>query len=183
MNFVNGPPGTVLSDFANGKTAMIFGGPYNLPEILAGRSFKNDPDNLGIAAIPRPCGQTGIERRTVICSVCSHNVIHRSLQVHRIHELDAQPSANAKANQTLPTRVSAYQNNAVKSKQFISEFCSIASTAVARPVIPQSGHLFDAFDPNIAAALDGVESPTAALQAVAEPGNHCCLVREPHSVL
>jgi hypothetical protein len=28
--------------------------------------------------------------------------------------------------------------------------------------------LYDAFDPNIAAALDGVESPVAALNAVAE---------------
>ena len=170
VNFVNGPPGTVLSDFANGKTAMIFGGPYNLPEILAGRSFKNDPDNLGIAAIPMgPAGQTGAPSGGQ-SYVISARTTHPIEAYKFIAFMSSTPSqvAIAKANQTLPTRVSAYQNNAVKSKQFISEFCSIASTAVARPVIPQSGHLFDAFDPNIAAALDGVESPTAALQAVAD---------------
>jgi ABC-type glycerol-3-phosphate transport system substrate-binding protein len=43
----------------------------------------------------------------------------------------------------------------------------LASTAVAQPAIPQVGSLFDSFDPNIAAALDGSESPIAALNAVA----------------
>ena len=31
---------------------MIFDGPYDVPEILTGPSFKGNPGNLGIAGIP-----------------------------------------------------------------------------------------------------------------------------------
>jgi hypothetical protein len=33
--------------------------------------------------------------------------------------------------------------------------------------MPQTAHLFDAFDPNIARALNGVQGPTTALNAIA----------------
>ena len=72
----------------------------------------------------------------------------------------------AKANHTLPTRQSAYQDGA-SSDPLISAFISIKKTAVPRPAIPQGGHLFDAFDSNVAAVLDGAESPVAALNTVA----------------
>jgi maltose-binding protein MalE len=74
--------------------------------------------------------------------------------------------AIAEANHTLPTRKSA--QNAISGEIFISKFLHLASTAVAQPVIPQVGNMFDSFNPNIAAALDGSESPTAALNAVAD---------------
>jgi hypothetical protein len=55
----------------------------------------------------------------------------------------------------------------VSSEQFISEFLPIMSTVITEPAIPQAVHLFDAFDPNVAAALDDVKSPITALNAVA----------------
>jgi arabinogalactan oligomer/maltooligosaccharide transport system substrate-binding protein len=177
VNFINGPPGPVLSDFADGKTAMIFGGPYNIPDILAGSSFKKTPDNLGIAAIPAcpagiptcRAGKSGSPsggQSYVISASTTHPV--EAYKFIQFMSSRSSQVAIAEKNQTLPTLTSAYQDKAVKSKRFILEFCRIASTAVARPVIPQSGHLFDSFDPNIAAALSGVESPVAALNAVAK---------------
>jgi maltose-binding protein MalE len=58
-------------------------------------------------------------------------------------------------------------DSGVSDDPFINAFLSIRKTAIARPVIPQGGHLFDMFDPNIGAALDGAKSPTDALNAVA----------------
>lgn len=55
-----------------------------------------------------------------------------------------------------------------RGEGFISELLSLKYPVVLEPAIPQAGDLYDAFDPNIAAALDGVESPVAALHAVAE---------------
>jgi maltose-binding protein MalE len=52
--------------------------------------------------------------------------------------------------------------------QFIKEFYDIEGTARTQPTIPQAVHLFDAFDPAIADVLDGVESVSAALNAVAD---------------
>ena len=52
INFSNGPVSPIVRDFKSGKTAMIFDGPYDVPEILTGSSFKGNPNNLGIASIP-----------------------------------------------------------------------------------------------------------------------------------
>ena len=42
----------MVRDFMNGKTAMIFDGPYDVKQILQSPSFFKDPGNLGIAPIP-----------------------------------------------------------------------------------------------------------------------------------
>jgi arabinogalactan oligomer / maltooligosaccharide transport system substrate-binding protein len=177
VNFINAPGGRVLNDFADGKTAIIFGGPYNVPAILAGRAFKNHHGNLGIAAIPGcpagplTChqGHTGAPSGGQSYVISAHTT--HPIEAYKFIAFMSSPSSQvaiAKKNQTLPTRISVYHDKAVTKKRFIAQFCRIAKTAVVRPVIPQSGHLFDAFDPNIAAALDGVESPTVALKAVAD---------------
>jgi len=176
INYSNGPVTSPVTDFTNGKTAMIFGGPYDVPGILTGPSFKSDPGNLGIASIPT-CP-------TTIVSTCQagHTGSPSGGQSYVIsadtkHPLEAEEFiqfmsstrrqvAIAMANHTLPTRISA--QNAVRGEGFISEFLSLKYTVVPEPAIPQAGDLYDAFDPNIAAALDGVESPVAALNAVAE---------------
>jgi arabinogalactan oligomer / maltooligosaccharide transport system substrate-binding protein len=80
----------------------------------------------------------------------------------------ASQVAIAKANHTLPTRNSAYHDPSVSGDLVISAFHAIQNTAVARPVIRQGGYLFDAFDSNIQATLDGAESPPDALNTVAD---------------
>ncbi len=177
VNFSNGPVSPIVTDFMNGRTAMIFDGPYDVSEILKGFSFKGNPGNLGIAHIPTcpvdasTCspGQTGSPSGGQ-SYVISAGTLHPIEAYKFISFMSSTPSQVeiAEANRTLPTRQSAYQGNGISSEQFIKEFRSIEWMAVPQPDIPQAGHLFDAFDPNIAAALDGVESPAIALNAVAD---------------
>ena len=175
VNFSTGPVTSPVTDFAAGKTAMIFGGPYNVPAILAGSSFKSDPGNLGIAGIPTcptrvttcQAGQTGSPsggQSYVISSRTTH-----PLEAYKfISFMSSLPSqvAIARANHTLPTRKSA--QNSVRGAGYISEFLNLTNTVVPQPAIPEEGDLFDAFDPGIAAALDGAQSPFAALNVVAD---------------
>jgi arabinogalactan oligomer/maltooligosaccharide transport system substrate-binding protein len=188
VNYSNGPTTNIVNDFMTGKTAMIFGGPYNVPQILAGSGsvFKNKLNNLGIADIPAcpvaswqgwlggpPTCRAGYSRTP--SGGQSYVIYADTLHPNEADEFISfmsqthQQVAIAEANQTLPTRKPAYQN-AVSGGQFISDFLPITGTAVAQPTVPQvgAGHLFDALTPGIAAALDGVESPTAALNAVAD---------------
>lgn len=178
VNYSNGPVTSPVIDFMKGTTAMIFGGPYDVPEILSAPSFKSNPGNLGIAAIPvcpptasyPTCraGQTGRAPSGGQSYVISAGTLH-PIEADEFISFMSQKSSQveiAEWNQTLPTLNSAYP--AVSGEQFIKEFYSIRGTAVAQPAIPQAGHLYDAFDPAIEAALDGVESPTAALNAVAD---------------
>jgi arabinogalactan oligomer/maltooligosaccharide transport system substrate-binding protein len=175
VNFSTGPVTSPVTDFATGKTAMIFGGPYDVPGILAGSSFKSDPGNLGIAGIPTcpagiptcHAGQTGSPsggQSYVISAGTTH-----PLEAYKfISFMSSLPSqvAIAKENHTLPTRISA--QNAVRNEGYISEFLNLTHTVVPQPAIPQEGDLFDAFDPGIADALDGVQRPIAALEAIAD---------------
>ena len=176
VNFSTAAVSPVVIDFKNGKTAMIFDGPYDISEILSGSSFKNNSSNLGIAPIPacppgsptcRP-GHTGSPSGGQ-SYVISAGTLH-PIEAYKFISFMSSKSSQveiAEENHTLPTRMSAYQVNGVSGDQIISAFRGIEWTAVPRPDIPQAGHLFDAFDPNIVAALDGVESATSALDGVA----------------
>ena len=79
----------------------------------------------------------------------------------------ASQVAIAEADNTLPTRLLAYQPNRAIRDPLISDFGAITDTVVPGPVIPLAADLFDAFNPNISAVIEGVESPIAALNAVA----------------
>lgn len=175
VNYSTGSASSPVTDFITGKTAMIFGGPYDISEILAGSKFKSDSGNLGIAGIPTcpagvptcHAGQTGSPnggQSYVIAAGTKH-----PLEAYKfISFMSSKLSqvAIAEANHTLPTRKSAQK--AIANENYTSEFLNLTSTAVAQPAIPQVGDFFDSFDPNIAASLDGAESPVAALNAVAD---------------
>ncbi|HEX6552099.1 MAG TPA: extracellular solute-binding protein [Ktedonobacteraceae bacterium] len=162
----------MVKDFMSGKTAMIFDGPYEVSNILKnGSAFKGNPSNLGIVGIPmdRSGNQPRSPRGGQSYVIYAHTA-HPAEAYKFISFMSSTASqvAIARANHTLPTRQSAYQDPVVSGDPVISAFYSIQHTAMTRPAIPQGGHLFDAFDPNILAALDGAKSTTDALEAVAD---------------
>ena len=161
----------MTTDFMNGKTAMIFDGPWDVSTILGGPKFKGHQGNLGIAPIPiGPTGQTGspLGGQSYVISASTKYPLEAYEFISFMSSESSQVEI-AKANDTLPTLESAYQDSAVSSNRFIEQFHSIWETeAVARPSIPAGGYLFDYFDPSIWAALDGVQSPSEALRAVAD---------------
>jgi len=177
VNFSSGPVTSIVTDFMNRKTAMIFGGPYNVTEILKNPYFKSHPGELGIAGIPTcppkasTCrvGQTTGTPNGGQSYVISAGTTHPIEAYKFISFMSSAKSQTgiAEENQTLPTRNEVY--SAVSGKLFIAEFRPLINkTIMAQPAIPETGHLFDAFNPNIAAALDGVKSPSGALTAVAD---------------
>jgi arabinogalactan oligomer/maltooligosaccharide transport system substrate-binding protein len=163
-------PGTMLSDFMEGKTAMIFDGPYDVKGILTGSKsvFKDNTGNLGIAPIPMgPGGQTGSPlggQSYVIYAGTAHPA--EAYKFISFMSSTSSQAAIAEANHTMPTRQSAYQDG-VSSDSVINDFLSIGHTAVARPPIPEGGYLFDVADPNIWAALTGAQSADEALNQIA----------------
>src|ERR1039457_426016 len=172
VNFSSSQTSDALAEFAEGKAAMIFGGPYDVDTIL-----RYDPSiSLGVASIPA-C-PTGIatcragQARTPSGGqsyVISAGTLHPREAYKFISFMSSKPSQIkiAEENQTLPTRTSAY-TTAVSNEHFIKEFDMIEKkTVVRQPGHLQSGHLLDLLDPQIAAALDGAAGPTAALNTAA----------------
>jgi len=172
VDFNNGY-NNMVNDFKSGKTAMIFDGPWEVSNILTGFAFTGNTPNLGIAAIPM--GRTGhvgspVGGQSYVISAGTAHPVEAFKFIKFMSSRDSQV-AIAEANHTLPTRGSAYKDSNVFGDPIIKQFLPIQNIAVARPVIPQDGLLFDAFDPNIGAALDGAKGPTEALNAVADAWN------------
>lgn len=167
VDFNNGY-NNMVADFKDGTTGMIFQGPWEVSNILTGSAFSN-ASNLGIAGIPTgPSGATGSPtggQTYVIYAGTKHPA--EAYKFISFMSSTASQVAIAKANHTLPTRASAYQDSAVSSDPVISGYYAVRSVAVNRPVIPQGGQLFTDFDPNVQAALAGAKSPADALNAVA----------------
>jgi arabinogalactan oligomer/maltooligosaccharide transport system substrate-binding protein len=160
--------GNMTEDFMNGKTAMIFDGPYDVKQILTGASFK-DTANLGIAGIPTGAArQTGspIGGQSYVISAKTSYPAQAYQFINFMNSASVQV-AIAKLNHTLPTRLSAYQDGA-SSDRYISAFLSLKDTVAARPAIPQGAYLFDVSDTSIWAALTGQQSVNGALNAVAD---------------
>ena len=168
VDFSNGY-NNMTTDFKDGQTAIIFQGPWQVSDILTGSQFTSNQSNLGIAGIPTgPGGQTGSPvggQSYVIYAGTKYP--DQAYKFISFMSSTASQVAIAKANHTLPTRQSAYQDPAVTADYVISGYHQVQSTAVNRPVIPQGGQLFTDFDPNIQAALAGAKTPTDALNAVA----------------
>ena len=168
VDFANGY-NNMTNDFKSGTTAMIFQGPWQAADILTGSAF-SDKTNLGIAGIPNgPGGATGSPvggQSYVIYAGTPHP--NEAYKFISFMSSSASQIAIAKANHTLPTRVSAYQDSTVSADQVIAAYYAVKSTAVNRPIIPQGGQLFTDFDPNIQAVLAGAKTPTDALNAVAD---------------
>jgi arabinogalactan oligomer / maltooligosaccharide transport system substrate-binding protein len=169
VDFNNGY-NNMVTDFKDGQTAMIFQGPWEVSNILTGSAFASSASNLGIAGIPTgPGGATGSPvggQSYVIYAGTAHPA--EAYKFISFMSSTASQVAIAKANHTLPTRQSAYQDSSVSGDAVISGYHAVQSTAVNRPIIPQGGQLFNDFDPNIQAALAGAKTPSAALNAVAQ---------------
>jgi arabinogalactan oligomer/maltooligosaccharide transport system substrate-binding protein len=168
VDFNNGY-NNMTTDFKDGSTGIIFQGPWEAANILTGSAFSSSHSNLGIVGIPTgPGGATGSPtggQTYVIYAGTAHP--DEAYKFISFMSSTASQIAIAKANHTLPTRASAYQDPGVSSDQVISGYYAVKNVARNRPIIPAGGQLFTDFTPNVQAALAGAKSPADALNAVA----------------
>jgi arabinogalactan oligomer / maltooligosaccharide transport system substrate-binding protein len=162
------PPGTMVPDFMNGTTAMIFDGPQDISRILTGSAFKRHHGNLGIAAIPT--GLPGLPDSPLggESYVISAGTAHPAEAYEFIEWMSSvrQQVTLANAGDTLPTLQQAYPGASSRYPS-ISTFLRFADTVVApRPAL-KAAYLFDAADPDIWAALTCTQTADKALNAIA----------------
>jgi arabinogalactan oligomer / maltooligosaccharide transport system substrate-binding protein len=180
VNFSNSPTSDALAEFKSGAAAMIFGGPYFVSTILDRPSiFSADPDNLGVAPIPACPLHTSTCRAGQARTpnggqsyVISAKTLHPREAYKFIEFMSSMNSQIqiAEHNQTLPTLTSAY--TAVSGEHFIREFENAGKKMiVCQSDSLQPGHLIDLLNPQIAAALNGAATATAALNEAAYEWN------------
>jgi arabinogalactan oligomer / maltooligosaccharide transport system substrate-binding protein len=159
-----------MAMFKEGKVAMIINGPWSVPDILTGKAFKGNEDNLGVTTTPAgPDGQQG-------SPVGGHNyVISAGTQNQAASEAFVQfmnsPTSQAFVAEELgllPTQTAAYDEPEVQQSTFIQAFKPIAEKATPRAWIPEGGQFFTAMDEEWINMYTGKATAQEGADAIAE---------------
>ncbi len=160
----------MMTAFNEGKVAMIINGPWEVANIRNAEGF-GGIENLGIAPVPAGSETAG-------APVGGHNyVVWSGMDEAKadaaVAFIDFMNSADSQAYLAdelglLPTRKSAYENEAVASNEVVSAFKDVVDAAVARPWIPEGGQFFAALDKMAVEVLVQGRDPKGALDDAAK---------------
>ncbi len=156
-----------MAAFKSGKVAILFNGPWSRGDILTGDAFK-DPANFGVAPIPAgPDGKQGspVGGHNYVIYAGSPNIDAAYTFISCMDSAKEQ-IVQAKANGTLPTRVSSYDDPDLQKDAITQGFLEQMKVATNRPVIPQGGQIFDALDKAWTAVLTGTAKPADAVKDI-----------------
>jgi arabinogalactan oligomer/maltooligosaccharide transport system substrate-binding protein len=154
---------TALKD---GKTAMIYNGPWALSEIYQGKEFK-DKANLGIAPVPAGSVKAGAPTGGWNLAIYAGSAnLDASYEFVRFMSTAESQAKVAKEISLLPTRPSAYDKPEVQANEAVSVFKPIMETATARPWIPEGGQLFQPLLEGYQSLVGGQTTPEDMLKKV-----------------
>lgn len=161
----------MTAGFKAGNIMCVMNGPWQVADHLAGDAFA-DPANLVIAPIPEGTpGNTG-------SPVGGHNYVVYALvgqdEAKQEAVLDLLAYVNGTGAQAylaqelglLPTRDSAYENEAVAADPIISAWGEVMQRATNRAGHPRSPDIYDPFSREYQAFLQGDKTAEQALAAI-----------------
>lgn len=155
--------------FKTGKYAMVFQGPWATADLINGPEFKDNPDNYGVAVIPKgPAGYgSPVGGHNYVISKDCKRLADAVTFIRFINSAENQVLL-AVANNVLPTRHSAYADEKLQKLPVLQAFKKQLDVASNRPVIPEGGQIYPDFTKNIQNAYEGKISAQRALQLTAE---------------
>ena len=155
-----------MNSFKEGKTAVIFNGPWASAEILKSLG----KEKLGVAPIPAgPDGKQG-------SSVGGHNYViyagsknpDAAYTFIQWMTLPAQQQVMADKLNLMPTRKASYELASVKANAIISDFGKQLAVSQARPNIPENSDLYKPLSDQIQSAVQGSKTAQQALDDAAK---------------
>ncbi len=164
--------GNMTTGFKAGTIMCVLNGPWQVADHLTGEAFAANPENLVIAPVPEgPAGNTG-------SPVGGHNYVVYALvgqdpdkQAAVLDLLSYINGAEAQAFLAdslglLPTRESAYTNEAVTSDPVISAWGEVMQRATNRAGHPRSSDMYEPYSREFQAFIQGDKSAEDALAAI-----------------
>jgi arabinogalactan oligomer/maltooligosaccharide transport system substrate-binding protein len=135
----------MMSDFKDGKVAMIINGPWAIQDLLQSKAFP-DSNNLGIAPIPRgPQGQgSPIGGHSLIINNYSKYPNESFQLIRYLTSLETQIQQSQKFK-TLPTQLAAYEDERITSDSLFEKFKAQLDVAKIPPMIPEGSKLYRDF--------------------------------------
>ncbi|MFB7311201.1 extracellular solute-binding protein [Streptomyces sp. NPDC056192] len=156
------------SSFKDGKVAMIINGPWAVADTYAGAEFK-DKANLGVAPVPAGSAAQGAPQggHNLAVYAGSKNLDASYAFVDYMTSTKTQAQVTKELN-LLPTRTSAYSEEAVVDNEIVGFFKPVVETAVERPWIPETGSLFAPLVTEYTKVLTGQTTPEKAAKATGD---------------
>ncbi|MET7630261.1 extracellular solute-binding protein [Streptomyces sp. NPDC005078] len=156
------------SSFKDGKVAMIINGPWAVADTYAGTEFK-DKANLGVAPVPAGSAAQGAPQggHNLAVYAGSKNLDASYAFVDYMTSTKTQAQVTKELN-LLPTRTSAYSEEAVVDNEIVGFFKPVVETAVERPWIPETGSLFAPLVTEYTKVLTGQTTPEKAAKATGD---------------
>ncbi|MCF6521892.1 extracellular solute-binding protein [Streptomyces sp. JJ36] len=157
-----------LKAFKDGDVAMIVDGPWDIAGALEGKAFE-DPENLGVAAVP-----AGGEAQGAPQGGWNLSVYAGSGNLDAAYEFAKYMSSAEVQKRTteelslLPTRASVYQEESVQKNEMVQFFKPAVDKAHQRPWIPEANSLFEPIRVQMNEVLFGDTSPEKAADKVGE---------------
>ncbi|RII14951.1 Cyclodextrin-binding protein precursor [Streptomyces sp. YIM 130001] len=158
-----------LNAFKDGDVAMALDGPWSIEGALSGKEFKNDKNNLGVAAVP-----AGSQRQASPQGGWNLSVYAGSKNLDASYEFVKYMSSAKVQQQTteelslLPTRKAVYDEPSVKDNMMVQFFRPAVEKAVERPWIPEANALFEPIRLQMEKVLSGKATPEKAAKGVGD---------------
>ncbi|MET7856347.1 extracellular solute-binding protein [Streptomyces sp. NPDC005318] len=156
------------SSFKDGKVAMMINGPWAVADTYAGKEFQ-DKANLGVAPVPAGSTAQGAPQggHNLAVYAGSKNLDASYAFVDYMTSTKTQAQVTKELN-LLPTRTSAYSEEAVVDNEIVAFFQPVVETAVERPWIPETGSLFAPLVTEYTKVLTGQTTPEKAAKATGD---------------
>lgn len=157
-----------LNAFKEGQAAMYINGPWASSDVLSGPEFADNPENLGIGAVPAgPEGQGSPVGGHEYAIYSGSPYIEESLELVRCLNRPENQARLAMELNLVPTVRAAYEVEGVSDNMVLQGFLTQMEVATNRPVLPAGGGIYAEFDPQHQAIILGEAEPQEALDIIA----------------
>ncbi|MGA4843448.1 extracellular solute-binding protein [Streptomyces sp. G45] len=149
-----------LNAFKDGDVAMALDGPWSIEGALAGKQFKDDKANLGVAPVPGGSARQASPQGgwNLAAYAGSKNLDASYAFIKYMSSAKVQQQTTEKLS-LLPTRTSVYKAKSVQGNQMVQFFKPAVDKSVQRPWIPEANSLFEPIRLQMGKVLGGDTSP------------------------
>jgi arabinogalactan oligomer/maltooligosaccharide transport system substrate-binding protein len=158
--------------FKAGTTMCILQGPWQVADILTGDAFVDNEENLVIAPVPEGADGTGSPiggHNYVVYALVANDPAKEAAVLDLVNSISTTESQVTLAGSLglLPTRPSAYEDDAVANDPLIAAWAAVLEVATNRAGVPGAQNIYAPFSEEYQSFLTGEKTADQALADLA----------------
>lgn len=165
----------MVQSFCSGQISMMINGPWAIKEVLEGKEFKENTDNLKIAELPTgpACRHTPVGVQILAINKNSKYFSDALKFVKYMYSYDVQAKIS-KANYIIPARKSVFSEPEIKNDPYLKPFISQLQAGASQIVTGYSYRLYEELTPIILKIYNEELDPQLGLKDFEQIWNKEC---------